>query len=85
MLWHLRTVLGVAMMMLFVVNTTYRIGIQLGQYLADGPLMELSGNILQNRMQPACKPHFAEALPGGGWTTSTKFKTLYFYHGKSIL
>mmetsp|Transcript_2886 Transcript_2886/g.5851 ORF Transcript_2886/g.5851 Transcript_2886/m.5851 type:complete len:367 (-) Transcript_2886:246-1346(-) len=31
---------------------------------------------------PACHPHFNVALPNGGWTNTTKFKRLYFYHAR---
>jgi len=29
---------------------------------------------------PACKPHFNLALSDGNWSSTTKFKRLYFYH-----
>ena len=29
---------------------------------------------------PACKPHFKLALSDGNWSSTTKFKRLYFYH-----
>lgn len=38
--------------------------------------VEKSGSIIS----PACKPHFNLALSNGNWTSTTKFKRLYFYH-----
>ncbi|KAL3816243.1 hypothetical protein ACHAXA_002189 [Cyclostephanos tholiformis] len=31
---------------------------------------------------PSCRPHFDLALPDGNWTSSIKFKRLYFYHSR---
>ena len=31
-------------------------------------------------ISPACKPHFKLALSNGNWSSTTKFKRLYFYH-----
>jgi len=31
-------------------------------------------------ISPACKPHFNLALSNGNWSSTTKFKRLYFYH-----
>ena len=31
-------------------------------------------------ISPACKPHFKLALSDGNWSSTTKFKRLYFYH-----
>jgi len=38
--------------------------------------MEKSGSIIS----PACKPHFKLALSDGNWSSTTRFKRLYFYH-----
>jgi len=31
-------------------------------------------------ISPACKPHFKLALPDDNWSSTTRFKRLYFYH-----
>ena len=50
---------------------------------ANSVFDEQSGSIAKkssSSISPACKPHFKLALSDGNWSSTTKFKRLYFYH-----